>query len=362
MKSKNDLKLDSKQMAAPWRITFDTNPDDCNLSCVMCEEHSIYSAKRIARIANKTPHRKMPIEIIEQIMAECAPTGLCEIIPSTMGEPLVYKHMQRIIELCHQFHVKLNLTTNGTFPKLGAQKWAELIVPIGSDVKISWNGADPKSQRTIMHRNDFRKNLKNLRAFIKVRDTSSINKGNYCSVTLQMTFMEMNLDQIPRIIELAIAEKVDRVKGHHLWVLFEKIKNQDLRRNSHSIKRWNKIVQRCHDIANNNPLPNGKKIILENIYELDSKISIVPPDFICPFLGKEAWVNHEGVFSPCCAPADLRLQLGRFDNVKNKGLLGIWNSDKYRNLVRHYLNKEICKKCTMRVPPRHRTYEDIVSS
>lgn len=27
----------------PWRITFDTNPDDCNLRCMMCEEHSIYS-------------------------------------------------------------------------------------------------------------------------------------------------------------------------------------------------------------------------------------------------------------------------------------------------------------------------------
>src|SRR5207253_2951864 len=26
--------------AGPWRITFDTNPDTCNLHCVMCEEHS----------------------------------------------------------------------------------------------------------------------------------------------------------------------------------------------------------------------------------------------------------------------------------------------------------------------------------
>ncbi len=25
----------------PWRITFDTNPDNCNLKCIMCEEHSI---------------------------------------------------------------------------------------------------------------------------------------------------------------------------------------------------------------------------------------------------------------------------------------------------------------------------------
>jgi hypothetical protein len=37
--------------AAPWRITFDTNPDDCNLSCIMCEEHSIYSKSQAERKA-----------------------------------------------------------------------------------------------------------------------------------------------------------------------------------------------------------------------------------------------------------------------------------------------------------------------
>ena len=351
MKSGNSLKSNLKQMTVPWRITFDTNPDDCNLSCIMCEEHSIYSPKRMIRIANRTPHRRMAIETIESVMAECAPLGLREIIPSTMGEPLVYKHMRRIIELCHQYNVRLNLTTNGTFPKLGVQKWAELIVPVGSDVKISWNGADPESQKAVMHRNDFKKNLSNLRAFIQARNTPSLNKGNYCSVTLQMTFMEINLNQIPRVVELAIAEGVDRVKGHHLWVLFKEIKNQDLRRNRHSIGRWNKIVQECHNIADGNLLPNGKKIRLDNIYELGSKFNTVSQDAICPFLGKEVWVNHEGVFNPCCAPDDLRLQLGSFDNVKNKGLLAVWNSDKYRNLVKHYLDNEICQNCTMRVPP-----------
>ena len=26
-----------------WRVTIDTNPEDCNLKCIMCEEHSPYS-------------------------------------------------------------------------------------------------------------------------------------------------------------------------------------------------------------------------------------------------------------------------------------------------------------------------------
>ena len=359
VKSDNRSKSNLEHKATPWRITFDTNPDDCNLSCVMCEEHSVYSPKRMIRIANKTPHRRMSIETIENIIAECAPLGLREIIPSTMGEPLVYKHMQRIIELCHQYNVKLNLTTNGTFPKLGAKKWSELIVPVGKDIKISWNGADPESQKEVMHRNDFNKNLRNLRTLIQARNTPSINKGNYCSVTLQMTFMEMNLSQIPRVVELAIAEGVDRVKGHHLWVLFKEIKNQDLRRNKDSIRRWNKVVQECQIMADENPLPNGKRIRLDNIYKLESKHNTVPQNAICPFLGKEAWVNHEGEFNPCCAPDDLRRQLGSFDNVKNKGLLAIWQSPQYRNLVNNYLNNKICQNCTMRVPPAEQSSRNI---
>jgi MoaA/NifB/PqqE/SkfB family radical SAM enzyme len=38
-----------------------------------------------------------------------------------MGEPLLYEHFEGILELCRRYGVKLNLTTNGTFPRLGAE-------------------------------------------------------------------------------------------------------------------------------------------------------------------------------------------------------------------------------------------------
>ena len=97
-----------QQRKSPWRITFDTNPDDCNLNCVMCEEHSPYSPSHQARIKGELAYRRMNIETIENVIAECAGQGLEEIIPSTMGEPLIYKHMPRIIELCHEYGIKLN--------------------------------------------------------------------------------------------------------------------------------------------------------------------------------------------------------------------------------------------------------------
>jgi glycosyltransferase involved in cell wall biosynthesis len=121
----------------PWRITFDTNPDTCNLHCVMCEEHSPHSLLQLERKAAGRPHRVMPFELIRSVVASAAPNGLREIIPSTMGEPLLYDRFEDILELCREHGVKLNLTTNGTFPRLGARVWAERIVPVTSDVKIS---------------------------------------------------------------------------------------------------------------------------------------------------------------------------------------------------------------------------------
>lgn len=75
----------------------------------------------------------MDINTIEQVVAECAGKGLREIIslpdflifywkffyntqiPSTMGEPLMFKDFPKIIDICKKYNVKMNLTTNGTF-------------------------------------------------------------------------------------------------------------------------------------------------------------------------------------------------------------------------------------------------------
>jgi hypothetical protein len=59
----------------PWRITFDTNPDTCNLRCVMCEEHSPHSPLQVRRKAGRKPRRVMPIELLRRVFAEAAPTA-----------------------------------------------------------------------------------------------------------------------------------------------------------------------------------------------------------------------------------------------------------------------------------------------
>ena len=333
----------------PWRITFDTNPDDCNLRCIMCEEHSIYSTCQTSRKQEGRSRRRMDIELIRKVLEESKGSPLKEIIPSTMGEPLLYRHFDEIIELCHKYQVKLNLTTNGTFPGYGAIKWAKKIVPIGSDVKISWNGATKQTSELIMIGSNFEKRLQNVKDFIKIRDEEAASGGNFCRVTFQLTFMEIGIDELPDVISLAASLGVNRVKGHHLWVFAQEMEEQNLRKSQESIQRWNNIVKKALEIAEKERLPDGTKVLLENIYTLDeSAVEELVPKGVCPFLGGEAWVSSEGRFNPCCAPDKERLALGDFGNLHQTSLEQIWESDAYKNLRQNYLKNSVCKRCNMR--------------
>jgi MoaA/NifB/PqqE/SkfB family radical SAM enzyme len=331
-----------KEFNGPWRITFDTNPDDCNLSCIMCEDHSPYSSTQKNRIHAGQTRRRMPIELIRKIVAENKPFGLREIIPSTMGEPLLYKQFPEIVALCTEYDVKLNLTTNGTFPIKGAKTWAELIVPVTSDVKISWNGATKDTQEAIMRGTKWEKMVDNVREFIKIRNQHALLHNHYCRVTFQLTFLEENIDELSNIIALAIDLGVDRVKGHHLWAHFKEIKNSSLRRNTDSINRWNKAVESAHKIAH-------KKILLENITPIDPALNLsISQTAMCPFLGKEAWIAHDGRLNPCCAPDEERKSLGDFGNVHEISIKNSWDSQVYQSLQKNYQEMPVCQRCNMR--------------
>ena len=336
--------LNKYQLKAPWRITFDTNLDQCNIHCIMCEEHSKYNIDR------KRVNREMDFLIIEDIINETVKNGLIEIIPSTMGEPLLYKSFFDLLKLVKENNLKMNLTTNGTFPKLGAEEWSNLILPIASDVKISINGASKEMNESIMEGINFKRQFANIDKFIKIRDKIRDDGINNPTLTFQATFMEKNLDEMPELLRLAINMDIDRFKGHHLWITHPELEKQSLRKDKESIRKWNKIVEKIYKIAKTERLKRGKKIKLANIYPIpyNTKNIIIPENYICPFLGREAWIAWDGTFNVCCAPDNLRKTLGNLGNVKNRNFTDLWNSQKYTALVKNWGNYEVCKICNMR--------------
>ncbi|HJL22377.1 MAG: radical SAM protein [Sandaracinus sp.] len=341
-----------RRRPGPWRITFDTNPDTCNLRCIMCEEHSPHSSLQVLRRAEGRPRRLMPFELIERVVAEAAPHGLEEIIPSTMGEPLLYERFEDILKLCDRYGVRLNLTTNGTFPRLGAEAWARKIVPVTSDVKVSWNGATKATHEAIMLGAGWEKVLENVRTFVAVRDEHAAEGGNRCRVTFQLTFIERNVAELADIVRLAIDLGVDRVKGHHLWAHFDEIRDQSMRRDPESARRWNQAVLEAREAAGERTLPDGRHILLENFFLLEDEAAAeeLAPGGACPFLGQEAWVSAVGRFDPCCAPDAQRRTLGEFGSLHEKSLMEIWNGPAYGELLSTYRNRPLCLECSMRKP------------
>ena len=193
--------------------------------------------------------------------------------------------------------------------------------------------------------------LENVRTFIAVRDEHAARGGNRCRVTFQLTFMEVNYAELPDVVRLAAGLGVDRVKGQHLWAHFSQIKSQSMRRSPEANERWNATVGAAYEAADRHRLPDGRQVLLENIFRLDAADNgEIAAGAECPFLGQEAWVASDGRFNPCCAPDALRRTLGDFANVNHASLHDIWQGDAYRDLRYSYMEKPLCQGCNMRRP------------
>jgi len=332
------------------RITLDTNPEDCNLNCIMCEEHSKYSSfKRKLSEKEGIKRRVMPKEWIKGLIKDAKHLGATEIIPSTMGEPLLYKDFNEIIDGCKENDLKLNLTTNGTFPKMNVEQWADSLLPILSDIKISINGSSKKVSEKIMENINFDKQISDITKFVKKRNEYHAKTGRYSSITLQLTFMKSNMHELVDIIELASKLGVDRLKGHQLWTHFDEIKEESFLYSEENITTWNTYVNNANEKIKSLQNSGQHAPKLENITSLsiNSKSPILD-NYDCPFLGKEIWVSATGKYSPCCAPDEKRQELGDFGNAKNLSLKELINSSQYNDLLNNYKTKPLCKTCTMR--------------
>lgn len=325
----------------PKRITFDTNPGICNLNCIMCDTHSLF-------FKDKRPKTRIPVmdfELVKSIIYEGVEHGLKEVIPSTMGEPLLYKHMEEMFLLAKETGIHVNLTTNGTFPRLGVEKWSEFILPVTSDIKISFNGVSAEINQHIMKGIDHQKQVNDIRKLVALRNKFKAGGKSKTTITLQLTLMEYNLSHLKDIVFFAEELGIDRVKAHHLWVTSPEIEDQNLRRSEESVKSWNAVAKELKNLSSN------LNVRLENMDEisLDGEHQRFADDMVCPFLGREAWISADGKFNVCCCPDELRKQFGRFGNVKkDKSLYSLWSSSQYKELVANWGEHENCQKCNMR--------------
>ncbi|HEX9290168.1 MAG TPA: radical SAM protein [Anaeromyxobacteraceae bacterium] len=330
--------------AGPRRITFQTNPHDCNLACRMCREHSPLAPPRAP-----APPRRLEPAVVLRVLVERDGSPLEEVIPSTKGEPLLWEGLDRLADGCAGRGLLLNVTTNGTFPGRGAAAWAAKLAPVASDVKVSWNAATPSTAERVMRGIAFEHAVEDVRAFVAARDALRAGGAPACRVSFQVTAQEANVAELPAIVRLAVRLGVERVKVNQLQVHFPALAAEDLRRDAPARARWNEAVRGMRAAAGEERFPPGAPVLLENVEPWPASGEQAPYG-PCPFLGREAWVTVEGRFAPCPAPAGQDGRLGDFGSVEERTLGEIWGSAAYRALASGYEGRADCRRCPLRRP------------
>ena len=189
------------------RLTLLTNPDKCNLRCPLC-----FLNQRGLPFGMG----EMPIEIAKAAIEKYAGSGLREVIPSTMGEPLLYSKFAELLDYCRGKNIPLNLTTNGTFPGIwGTAAGMERLLLACSDIKVSCMGFEDPAFDEMMPGISFeswRRNVERLLGVARGLCAGAVTGRNVATVSLQVTLHRKLLSSAPEILRWADSVGIARIK------------------------------------------------------------------------------------------------------------------------------------------------------
>ncbi len=301
--------------AKPLRLTW-TGTTKCNMRCHMCQ------------VNRRTLDQKYPdltLEQLERIAQEFFPT-LKFINLTRRGEPLVDPNLGRIIELCEQYAVKMDINTNGM---LLTENLLPRIIPILSDVKVSIDGATEKIFQQIREGGKLGSVLENVKQFIRLRK-EILEPKDYPKLSFELTLMRSNVDHLSKLIQVAHDIGVDCVKAYHLFVFYPEFEKESL---VFDKEKYNSIFYQCKNL--------GKELNIEikmtEPFFLSGKPKILD-NRICPRLWRRLWIDCNGDILPCLHPK--RRVLG---NINTHNLMEIWNSNDYRVLRNG--DDPMCDRC-----------------
>jgi len=101
------------------RLTLQISPGLCNQQCLVCRVHSPWNLQG-------KPTAQLNWQQIESQIRNAHAQGVRELIPGSMGEPLLHPTFPQIVDLCNQLGWHINILTNGSFPQ-GIAYWHEIL-------------------------------------------------------------------------------------------------------------------------------------------------------------------------------------------------------------------------------------------
>ena len=197
-----------------YRLTLLTNPDKCNLRCPLCFLNQRGRAFGMGEMPFEVA--KAAIDKFACVDAGLSGNGLREVIPSTMGEPLLYSKFAELLEYCSARNIPLNLTTNGTFPGTwGTDAGMQRLLLACSDIKVSCMGFDAPAFDEMMPGVAFdcwRANVERLLGVARRLQNGATLGQKIATVSLQVTIHKKLVPQVAEIVRWAESVGVARIK------------------------------------------------------------------------------------------------------------------------------------------------------
>lgn len=292
----------------------------CNLDCTFCAN----------RLMNR-PKGFMDLSIAKRLIEEVKISGFCDAIATNvMGEPLLYPHLPELLEFAKGKKIPLTVITNGQ--ALDGDIGKILLSSLIKTICISVQSHDQKSFEFKGRGGDYETYKKKLEDFIRLKYIlkSKPNVGLHFMSTGSRPTRNFRILHTPS----------DFKELSDTWLSFARRLNEELHL---KFSVPNELFP-----GSNRLLPGFYVSILRDyqtwsgdVCENDFIVTPRKSTCFCPFT--QFVVLWNGDTTLCCIDYNGDLV---YDNVRNKSISEVFNSDKIQKIRTEFLNlEEMPKKC-----------------
>ena len=271
----------------------------CNFLCTMCPRTEMMEKKTFWKVEN------FDMKSYENIITTGVPLGLKSVKFQYLGEPLVNKHLVKMIKFAKKAGVEdVMFNTNASL--LDEKKSREIILSGVDKIFFSFDSPYREEFNKIRVKGDYDLVLKNIKNFMKVKKEL---KSDTPITRVQMVLMKDNQRE---------------------WEDFQKLF-------SNLVDTIAYIDYLDHGIQNKH---KEKGVV---------KIGSRKKKFCCPQLWQRMFVHPDGVVTPCCLDSSREMVMG---NIKENSIKDIWKNELYQDMRKKHMNGKIdeiptCRNCPL---------------